>query len=132
MSKQTVNPSSLFNSLQYGFSQITIGQGSRIVTVSGQVGWDTNEVLIAQDFAGQTDAAFANLDVAMREAGGTLTDILSLRIYIVADQMDDMNAVSAALKKYFPNDPPTTNWIGVVRLARRELLIEAEALAVLD
>lgn len=132
MSKRAINPPSLFNSLQYGFSQITVGQGSRIVTVSGQVGWDTNEVLIKADFAGQTEAAFANLAVAMREAGGTMDDILSLRIYMVAEHMDDARAVSQAMKQYFPNDPPTSNWIGVVRLARRELLIEVEALAVLN
>ena len=132
MAKQAINPDTLFNSLQYGFSQITVGQGSRIVTVSGQVGWDADAQIVgAGDLRAQTMRAFHNLASAMQAAGGTLDDVLSLRIYIVAAVMDETAAVRDALLHYFPTDPPTTNWIGVVRLADPAFLVEVEALAVL-
>ena len=132
MTKRAINPPELFNSLQYGFSQITVKQGSRIVTVSGQVGWDEHEQLVGSDLPAQTFKAFSNLELAMRAVGGTMHDIVSLRIYIVASAMENTACISQALKQYFTDQPPTTNWIGITRLAGEGLLIEIEALAVLD
>lgn len=133
MSKTTLNPVTLFNSLQYGFSQITIGQGQNLVTISGQVGWDENASIVGPgDLRTQTNKAFANLDIAIQAAGGTLADILSLRIYIVAEVMDDTTSIRDALLHHFPDSPPTTSWIGVPRLANRDFLIEIEALAILE
>jgi enamine deaminase RidA (YjgF/YER057c/UK114 family) len=130
MPRDVRNPDSLFNSLQYGFSQIAIGQGSRIVTISGQVGWDEQQQ-IDPDFGRQTLKALENLDVAIRAAGGTLDDIILLHIYIVESVMRDNGAVRAGLQQFFPQSPPATSWIGVPALANPAFLIEIEALAVL-
>jgi enamine deaminase RidA (YjgF/YER057c/UK114 family) len=133
MPRQALNPAELFNSLQYGFSQIAIGQGRKIVTISGQVGWDENEQIVGgDDFKQQTLKAFRNLDIAIRAAGGTLADILSLRIYIVASAMSQSGAVREGLQQFFPQSPPTATWIGVPCLADPDFLIEIEATAVLD
>ncbi len=132
MPRQAINPDALFNSLHYGFSQITVGSGSRIVTISGQVGWDNHERIVGQaDLQQQTTKAFENLALAMQAAGGTLDDILSLRIYIVEAAMEDSSAVRKGLQAFFPASPPTATWIGVPRLANAAFLIEIEALAVL-
>lgn len=132
MPREARNPDSLFNSVQYGFSQITLGTGSRIVTISGQVGWDARQQIVGPgDLRTQTFKAFENLAVAMREAGGSLDDVLSLRIYIVASVMDQQTAISEGLMHFFPVNPPTSNWIGVPRLADEAFLVEIEALAVL-
>jgi len=132
MPRQSHNPDNLFNSLQYGFSQITVSEGSRIVTISGQVGWDADEQIVGDDLRSQTMRAFANLKNALATVDASLDDVLSLRIYIVADVMDDLSPVSEALKHYFPENPPTSNWLGVVRLADKAFLIEVEALAVMS
>ena len=131
MPRQALNPPELFNSQQYGFSQITLGQGRTLVTISGQVGWDEHEQIVG-DLHAQTMKAFSNLDIAVRAAGGTLDDILSLRIYIVASVMDNTAPIREGLKQFFPSSPPTTTWIGVPRLANRDFLIEIEALAVVE
>lgn len=130
MPREVRNPDTLFNSLQYGFSQIAIGQGSRIVMVSGQVGWDAAQQIDA-DFRAQTMTAFKNLDSAMRAAGGTLDDILFLHIYIVESAMHDSSVVQEGLKAFFPSAPPATTWVGVPRLANPAFLIEIEAMAIL-
>ena len=133
MAKQAINPDSLFDSLQYGFSQIVISQGRRQVHISGQVAWDANGDLVGgDDLRAQTFAAFRNLDTAIQAAGGTLRDIVSLRIYIVERVMAQSAPVSEALRTFFPDDPPASTWIGVRTLAREAFLIEIEALAVLD
>ena len=132
MPRKSLNPDTLFNSLQYGFSQITLGQGSQIVTVSGQVGWDAEGNIVGKDdLAAQTIKALENLSIAMQSAGGTLDNILSLRIYIVQQVMSESAAITNGLKQFFPENPPTATWIGVPGLANADFLIEIEAFAVL-
>lgn len=132
MPHDAINPPGLFNSLQYGFSQITVATGSKIICVSGQVGWDANAAMVgAGDLRAQTQQALKNLAAAMAAAGGGLQDITSLRIYIVAAVMDDTAAVREGLQQFFPSAPPTATWIGVPRLADAAFLIEIEAMAVL-
>lgn len=132
MPREVINPDSLFNSLQYGFSQITIGQGTKFVTISGQVGWDESEQIVGQaDLRQQTVKALHNLQIAMAAAGGSLDDILLLHIYIVESVMDESAAIRDGLKQFFPSAPPASSWIGVPRLANTDFLVEIEALAVL-
>lgn len=103
------------------------------MSISGQVGWDADQQIVGPgDLGVQTKRAFRNLDIAIQSVGGTLDDILSLRIYIVASVMDDTAPIREALHTFFPSSPPTATWIGVPRLANESFLIEIEALAVLD
>lgn len=134
MSKISLNPDSLFPSRQYGFSQIVVAQGSRTVYFSGQVAWDEHQNLIGEnDLRAQVWQSLRNVEIVMITAGGTMTDIVALRIYIVHDWMDKTAPVSEGLKAFFPGDhPPATTWIGVQSLARPEFLIEIEGTAVLD
>lgn len=130
MPREVLNPDRLFNSLQYGFSQIAMGVGSKFVTISGQVGWDENQA-IDNTLEAQTLKALSNLGIAMQEAGGSLDDILLLHIYIVESVMNDTAPIRDALKQVFPSAPPATSWIGVPRLANIDFLIEIEALGVI-
>jgi enamine deaminase RidA (YjgF/YER057c/UK114 family) len=133
MTRQTINPDELFNSLQYGFSQITVGTGGKFVTVSGQVGWDSDGKIVGKDdLAKQTIKALENLSIAMQATGGSLDNILSLRIYIVQSVMSQSSGIREGLTKFFPANPPTATWIGVPGLANEEFLVEIEAFAVLD
>ena len=134
MPKISLNPDSLFDSRQYGFSQIVVAQGRRTVYFSGQVAWDENENTIGEnDLRVQVWQSLRNVETAVTIAGGTLNDIVALRIYIVHDWMDKISPISDALKTFFPGDhPPVTTWIGVESLAHPEFLIEIEGTAVLD
>ena len=131
MPRKALQPAGLFDSRRYGFSQVAIGQGSRIVAISGQVGWDRDERIAGSDLRQQSLAALGNLELAMREAGGTLDDVLLLHIYLVESVMGKDTAVREALQTFFPASPPATSWIGVARLARPEFLVEIEAIGVL-
>lgn len=132
MTRQTVNPDTLFDSLKSGFSQIAIGQGTRFVTISGQVGWDVNREIVGKDdLRTQTMESFKNLERAMEAVGGTMDDILSLRIYILESVLSESVAVRDGLQAFFPTNPPASTWIGVPALASGDFMIEIEAFAVL-
>jgi enamine deaminase RidA (YjgF/YER057c/UK114 family) len=52
--------------------------------------------------------------------------------YVVDYNADKRPAIVAARQKYLPDNPPASTLVGVQGLARPELLIEVEAIAVLD
>lgn len=131
MAREVHNPDTLFNSLQYGFSQVAVAAGSKIISVSGQVGWNQDERIVGADLARQTEKALQNLAVALETVGGTLDDVIALRIYIVAHVMDETSAIRTNLERFFGENPPTATWIGVPRLANKDFLVEVEALAVM-
>ncbi len=134
MPKEYLNPDSLFPSLETGFSQIVIASGRKTVYISGQTAWDANKQIIGgASLTEQTSAALGNVQTAVEAAGGTLSDIVALRLYIVNYQREEADVVSKALKEFFPETGrPASTWIGVSCLAVPDFLIEIEATAVLE
>ena len=132
MKKKTINPQTLFNSNQFGFSQVAISDPGRIVFISGQVAWDENlNISGINDLAGQTRKSLDNLEIAIREAGGNLSDIVMLRIYIVNYRPENGSVISALLREKFGTEsPPASTWISVQGLANKDFMIEVEAQAV--
>ena len=80
MPKEYINPTNLFPSLPYGFSQVVTATGRRMVFISGQTAWDTQKNIVGEDSVlEQARQAFRNLATAMEAAGGTLKDVVALR-----------------------------------------------------
>jgi enamine deaminase RidA (YjgF/YER057c/UK114 family) len=134
MPKEYINPPALFDSLQYGFSQMVIVNGGKVVYLSGQVAWNASQQIVGPgDLRSQTRQALENVKTAMEAAGGQLTDVVSMRIYIVEDALSESRHVSEALRDTFsPDQAPATTWTGVPALADQEFLIEIEAIGVID
>jgi 2-iminobutanoate/2-iminopropanoate deaminase len=134
MPKEYINPKELFPSLQYGFSQIVTSSGGKMVFLSGQVGWNERQQMIGpDDLRAQTWQTIRNIETAIKIAGGTLADIVSMRIYILEEKLEESYRIREALKEFFPQDrAPTTTWIGVRALANKEFLIEIEATGVIE
>ena len=135
MSKIHLNPPTLFPSQKYGFSQAVATRGGTTVHISGQVGWDTLERIVdAQNLEAQTTRALENIEAAVKAAGGTRDDVVSLRLYIVGERAKDSTGLGAALRRFFhPDRLPASSWIGVASLsAGEEALIEIEAVAVIE
>ena len=110
MPKEYVNPNSLFPSLPHGFSQVVIASGRKMVFISGQTAWDARKNIVGGDSVlEQARQAFRNLEKAMEAAGGTLKDIVALRIYVVDYQAESGTAVGTALREFFsPQNPPAS------------------------
>ena len=134
MPKEYINPPSLFRSRDIGFSQAVAASGTRTLYVSGQTAWDANRQLVGgTDLADQARQAFRNVQTVVEASGGTISDVVSLRIYVVDYGPDKAEAVGHALRECFSGpDKPATTWIGVVSLADPGFLIEIEATAVLE
>lgn len=134
MTKTAINPSTVFNSLQYGFSQGLVVTGQRRLMLSGQVGVDASERTVAGGMREQTEAALDNIELVLDDAGGTIDQVIMLRIFIREDasSQQEQEDIAAALLKRFPTNPPPSSWILISGLAKPEWLIEIEAEAMLD
>src|SRR5437764_12274773 len=125
MPKEYLNPNNLFQSLPHGFSQVVIATGRKMVFISGQTAWDIRKNIVGGDSVlEQARQAFRNLETAMEAAGGTLKDVVALRIYVVDYQAESGTAAGAALREFFTENPPASTWIGDSTLAVPELTIE--------
>ena len=130
--KKHINPIELFNSKEFGFSQVVVSEPGQMVFISGQVSWDKNRDIVGEnDLKIQTKQAFSNLKIAIESVGGRLTDIVMLRIYVVNYQDADAEIIGAELRNYFgTTNPPASTWIGVTALANEKFMVEIEAQAI--
>lgn len=131
MSKSRFNPSTVFNSLQYGFSQaVEVGSGRRVL-LSGQVGVDEQERTVAAGLHEQTVKALENIESILAEAGGDLSHVVMMRIYIAESARDEQDQITRVLLERFPDNPPASSWIIVSGLSLPQWLIEIEVEAVI-
>src|SRR5712671_1306282 len=102
MPKEYINPPSLFPSRDHGFSQAVAASGTRTLYISGQTAWDANRQLVGgADLADQARQAFRNVQAAVEASGGTISDVVSLRIYVVNYGPAKAEAVGTALRESF-------------------------------
>ena len=134
MAKEHLNPASLFPSLPLGFSQIVTARGGMTLYISGQTAWDAEKRIVGgNDLGEQTRQALRNIQTAVETAGGTMSDVVSLRIYVVNYKRADAGTIGKATSEFFSADnPPASTLIGVSSLAVEDFLIEIEAIAVID
>jgi 2-iminobutanoate/2-iminopropanoate deaminase len=133
MNKTCLNPKELFNSTQYGFSQIVVCDPGKLAFISGQVAWDENLNIVGEnDLKIQTQKAIDNLKTAVEIVGGTLENIAMLRIYKVDYKKEDGPVINEILRKNFGTSaPPASTWVSVKGLANESFMIEIEAQAVI-
>ncbi|UFH57693.1 RidA family protein [Spirosoma sp. KNUC1025] len=135
MEKHFLNPLELPN-WEQSFSQIvTVSSGSsKTIYLSGQVAMDQHNRLIGEsDLFSQAIQAFQNLEKALVSVGATTQDVVKLTIYVKDYQSTDANRVSEAFRNAFPHkNLPASTWLGVQSLALEGLLIEIDAIAVME
>ena len=68
---------------QRGYSQAVITEGGRIVWLAGQTATvDDNGKSLAGDLEGQVRQLFKNLDRTLQQAGGKLSDMVQMTVFI--------------------------------------------------
>ena len=118
-----------------GYSHIAEVSGGKMVYIAGQVALDKEGQLVGKDdFAAQVQQVFANLDAAIKAAGGSIGDVVKLN-YFCVDRVDrgSMTVVREIRDRYVKTQaPPVSTFVFVSSLVRPEWLIEIEAVAVVN
>ena len=112
-----------------GYSHVVSASG-RLVAVAGQVALDEHGMVVgAGDLALQAERVFGNVALALAAAGASFADVVKLNYYLT--DIGGLPAVRIARDRYVDTaNPPASTAVQVTALARPELLIEVEALAV--
>ena len=134
MNTAHICPDTLFNSQPYGFSQVVVSQGSRVVHIAGQTSQDKDLNVVGEgDLAAQARCAFENVGLALEAAGGKKSDIAKINLFVVGNHPDNLEIIARATQEFFGElPPPASTMVGVTFLALPPFLIEIEATAICD
>lgn len=114
------------------YSHCVVGEGSKLVFISGQVPQDVDGQLVGRgDIAVQTRQVLENIQSAVEAAGGTIRDINKITIFMVELDASAYAAVAQARREFFQGEYPASTLVQVKALASRDWLIEIEAYAVI-
>ncbi|MFG3346470.1 RidA family protein [Streptomyces sp. NPDC048018] len=119
----------------YGWRQLAVGTGSRVVFLSGQTPRTADgEPVGLGDLAAQTEQIYLNIATGLEAAGATFDDVLRLTMYVVDWSLDKWEAVTAgaerAAARLGADVVRPTTLVGVATLAEPDFLIEIEATAI--
>ncbi|SAL13976.1 endoribonuclease L-PSP [Caballeronia peredens] len=113
------------------YSPAVITQGGRIVWLAGQtVVADSTGKSLAGDFVGQVREVFSLISNTLDQAGGSLKDIVTMTVSITDGRYGDTFTKLRA--EIFGDDFPASALITVTGLAKPEMLVEVQAIAVVD
>lgn len=126
MGNEFINPSGVHQPRGYSHS----AKAGNTVYVAGQVGWDEQGKVVPGGFDAQAEQAFKNLKAVLEGAGASLKDIVKTTIYL--KDIGDISKFREIRGKYFSEPLPASTLVQITSLALPELLIEIEAIAVIE
>ncbi len=135
--KSVLRPAGVWDPAKAGFehpqpfSQGIVCDAGQMLFTAGQVALSEDGTVIgAGDPSAQTEAALDNLQRVLAEGGATLSDVVRLTVFLT--DMAQLPAVQEVRARYFPVDPPASSTIGISALVLPELMVEIDAIAVLE
>jgi enamine deaminase RidA (YjgF/YER057c/UK114 family) len=134
MAHQRLQPTRLFPSNQYGFSQVVKAAGGSHIFCAGQTAWDREQNIVGSgDFRAQVKKTLENVEAALNEAGAGRADVTTLRIFVVDYDLEKLPVIAEELSLFFgPDNLPANTLLGVEKLALPDFMIEIEAFAIID
>lgn len=119
------------------YRQVSVATGSKLVFIAGQVAVDVDGATVGVgDYAAQVEQCYLNVATALAGVGASFDDVAKLTVYVVdwtADKMPLlMEGISRAATKLGVDPVPPFTGLGISALAGPDLLVEVEAVAVIE
>ncbi|KAB8237156.1 RidA family protein [Aspergillus alliaceus] len=100
------------------------------IECSGQGGWDPNTGVFYKEINAQIDQAFANVDLALKAAGGKgWEQVYRVNSYHVPINNEALVAMVRNFRKWVPDHEPIWTCVGVTRLGEDDMRVEIEVVA---
>jgi enamine deaminase RidA (YjgF/YER057c/UK114 family) len=113
------------------YSQAVVSDGGKVVWLAGQTtAEDSSGNSLVGDFDDQVREVFARLGKTLEDAGGALGDMVTMTVFITDARFGDR--FTQLRKGIFGDNFPASALITVAGLARPELLVEVQGIAVID
>jgi enamine deaminase RidA (YjgF/YER057c/UK114 family) len=115
-----------------GYTHVVVAPDGRTVYLAGQVALDsTGQLVGGGDFRAQAERVYQNLGRALESVGGSLDDLVKTTTFIT-DTRNIPVLRELRAKHLGGASPPANTLLVVAGLARKDLLIEIEGIAVLS
>jgi enamine deaminase RidA (YjgF/YER057c/UK114 family) len=121
-----LNPSTLPDASQMGYSQITIVQPGRMAYISGQVAWRPDGQAAPDRLSEQMKLVSTNAKAALSALGAAAQDIVIARIYVVNLTPERLEELMPPFLATFEGAQPCVTGVGVQALAGPDLQVEME------
>ncbi|HBT82476.1 MAG TPA: RidA family protein [Desulfuromonas sp.] len=121
-----LNPSTLPNAGEMGYSQISIVEPGRMAYISGQVAWRPNGEPVPENLADQMNIVSLNVKAALAALGATPHDVVIARIYMVNLTPERLEELMPPFLATFEGAQPCVTGVGVDALAAPDLQVEME------
>ncbi|HEX9662644.1 MAG TPA: RidA family protein [Candidatus Binatia bacterium] len=129
MAKTTLNPDGL-PVPRGSYSLVNIAQPGRMVFIAGQTASDTaGNVVGVGDARAQTRFVLGKIQRAVEAAGGTMNDVVAMSVFTTDVRYH--RDINETRREVLVENFPTSTMVQVVALARPELLLEINAIAVI-
>ncbi len=117
---------------QWGFSPLVVTKGGEIVWVGGHTAtMDENGKDISYDFKAQVRQLFRNIDADLHRVGGSLSDLVSITVYVNDPRMNQAEA--EVVKEVFKDGPyPGSSLLTISNFARPGIVVEIQGIAVVN
>ncbi len=128
-----VRSTALTDRVEYAYAA-TVPADARLVFLAGACPLDLDGAVVGVgDVAAQAAKCVENMAIALAEAGGELTDVLSTRVLVASSQREDLVAAWRVVRDAFGEHDAPSTLLGVTVLGYENQLVEIEAVAaVLD
>ncbi len=114
-----------------GYSQAVVTEGGKTIWLAGQVAIeDALGKSLAGGFDGQVREVFSRLGKTLQEAGGSLADMVTMTVFITDARNGDR--FTELRKEIFGDNFPASALITIAALARPEMLVEVQGIAVIS
>ena len=121
-----LNPPTLPNAGEMGYSQISIVEPGRMAYISGQVAWRPNGEAVPESLVEQMSIVLANVRAALAAVGAGPHDVVIARLYVVDLTPERLEEIMPGFLTAFEGAQPCVTGVGVQALAAPDLQVEME------
>lgn len=103
---------------------------NNVLSYQNKGGWNPEDGVVYKDINQQIDQAFANVELALKDAQGKgWGQVFKVISYHLPLNEEALEAMLRNFKKYMPDHKPIWSCVGVTRLALDDMRIEIEVVA---
>ena len=129
--KKAIESGKVWSPRGRGFSMALLDKPGNVMFFTGQVAWDSDENIVGiNDVAEQTRQCFRNIEALLKEAGGSLENVVSITTYFIHDgYLEKIQSVRSEFLNH--STLPVSTSVRVAGLGHKDFLVELTPIAVL-
>ena len=132
MAIERINPEGMYQPNRGIYSQVTVGQGSKIIMVAGTVpGDEAQNTVGVDDMSAQVEMILKNIDTSLAAAGATRADVYRIQTFTVDVERYIAEGARQVIE-FFGDTKPASTTVEISRLVSPAWLVEIEATAIIE